>query len=40
MGELKEAKSHFERALQLKPGHALAQENLQLVEHMLAGRQP
>jgi Flp pilus assembly protein TadD len=36
MGELKEAKLHFERALQLKPGHALASENLQLVEQMLA----
>ena len=24
LGELQEAKSHFERALQLKPGHALA----------------
>jgi Flp pilus assembly protein TadD/mono/diheme cytochrome c family protein len=36
LGELQEAKSHFERALKLKPGFPLAQENLQLVEQMMA----
>ena len=36
MGRLAEAKSHFERALQIDPNQALAKENLEILEKMNA----
>jgi Tfp pilus assembly protein PilF/mono/diheme cytochrome c family protein len=40
LGDLAAAKSHFERALSLNPPHALARENLQVLEQMMAKQRP
>ncbi len=36
MGRFSEAKTHFERALQINPNHSLAKENLQELQHTMS----
>jgi hypothetical protein len=38
MGQLLEAKSHFERALQIDPSQPIAKENLEALQKELNGR--
>ena len=40
LGQLAEAKSHFELALKIKPDDELARQNLQEVERLLAQPHP